>query len=193
MSLLPAFLAFTFITAFTPGPNNILALSTGVRRGFRGALPVVFGICAGFLSMMFLCGLLVFSLSSLSATFMTAMKYAGCLYILWLAWHIAVSKDDGTENARPGADFMTGFILQFVNVKIMIYGMTAYSGFIFPWNHSLVSLLVGMGVLTFIGAAGVVAWALAGAVLQRFFRDHATLMNAVMALLLLACLIPMLG
>ena len=192
MSLLLAFLAFTFITAFTPGPNNILALSTGVRRGFRGGLPVILGICAGFLCVMLLCGALVFSLASLSPTFMTAMKYAGCLYIVWLAWHIATSKDSGNETGA-GADFMTGFILQFVNVKIMIYGMTAYSAFIFPWHRSLASLLAGMGVLTLIGAAGVAAWALAGAVLQRFFRAHAALMNAVMALLLLSCLIPMLG
>ena len=191
MHLLPAFLAFTFITAFTPGPNNILALSTGVQRGFRKALPVILGICAGFLCVMLLCGILVFSLSSLSPAFMTAMKYAGCLYIVWLAWHIVASKD-GQSAERPGADFMTGCILQFVNVKIMIYGMTAFSGFIFPWHRSLATLLAGMVVLTLIGAAGVVTWAIAGAALQRFFRDHATLMNAVMALLLLACLIPML-
>lgn len=191
MPLLPAFLAFTFITAFTPGPNNILALSTGVRKGFRGALPVILGICAGFLCVMLLCGLLVFSLSALSPAFMTAMKYAGCLYIVWLAWHMVASKD--SKNAEnSGADFMTGCILQFVNVKIMIYGMTAFSGFIFPWHRSPATLLAGMVVLTLIGAAGVVTWALAGAVLQRFFRNHAALVNAVMAVLLLACLIPML-
>ena len=58
-SSLSAFLAFTLITAFTPGPNTILSLSTGVQRGFRGSVPVLLGIGAGFLCVMFLCGALV--------------------------------------------------------------------------------------------------------------------------------------
>ena len=40
-SVLSAFFVFTFITAITPGPNNILALTTGGRAGFRGSIPVL--------------------------------------------------------------------------------------------------------------------------------------------------------
>lgn len=191
MSLLPAFLAFTLITAFTPGPNNILALNTGLRCGFRGGLPLIFGICTGFLCVMFLCGLLVFSLSTLSPVFMEGMKYIGCLYIMLLAWHMAFA-GERKNGSRSGTGFMTGFILQFVNVKIMMYGITAYSGFIFFWDRSWTALVVGMAVLTLIGGAGVVTWAFAGSVMQRFFRRQAAVLNVVMALMLLFCLVPML-
>ncbi len=193
LSVISAFLVFTFITAFTPGPNNILALSTGVRRGFRGSLPVVAGICTGFLCVMLLCCALVFSLSSLSARLMTVVRYAGCLYLVWLAWKIATSVPEEETPSGSGADFLTGLVLQFVNVKIMIYGMTACSGFILPWYDSIPALLAGAFILTLIGGAGVLAWAFAGSVLQRLFRRHAKIVNATLAILLLACIIPLLS
>lgn len=193
ISVLSAFLTFTFITAFTPGPNTILSLSSGLRYGFRGSLSVLAGIWTGFLCVMLLCGILVFSLSSVSPVFMEIMKYVGCLYIVWLAWKTATAKSGDNGNAGAGSGFMAGFILQFVNVKIMIYGVTAYSGFIFPWHHSAAALLGGMAVLTLIGSMGTAAWALAGSALQKLFRRHAGLLNTIMALLLLACLIPMLS
>lgn len=39
-----AFLTYAFITAATPGPNNIMSMSNGGRLGFMGALPFNFGI-----------------------------------------------------------------------------------------------------------------------------------------------------
>ena len=83
-SILSAFLLFAFIAAFTPGPNTILALSMGTRHGFRGCFRLLAGICCGFFCGMVLCGILTFSISTLSASFIRLMKYVGCLYIVWL-------------------------------------------------------------------------------------------------------------
>lgn len=190
-AVLSAFLVFMCITAFTPGPNNILAMSAGIRLGFRKSLPVLAGICCGFWGVMLLCCLLTASLTSLSARFVDVMKYASCLYIAFLAWKIAFTKsEDGTAEARTG--FLAGCILQFVNIKVIIYGMTAYSGFILPYDDSLATRIAAVGVLTFFGSTGTVVWALTGALLQRFFRAYARVINTVMALLLLACVVPLL-
>ena len=59
-SVLSAFFVFTFITAITPGPNNILALTTGGRAGFMGSIPVLAGIYGGFFCVMAICGVLSF-------------------------------------------------------------------------------------------------------------------------------------
>ena len=191
LSVLSAFLVFISITAFTPGPNNILAMSAGIQRGFRGSLPILAGICCGFFGVMLLCCLLVTSLSVLSERFVSVIKYAGCLYIAFLAWKVAFARPaEGEQQARAG--FWAGCILQFVNIKVIIYGMTAYSGFILPYDDSALTLIAAMCVLTLFGSAGTVAWALAGSLLQRFFRAHARLVNAVMGVLLLACIGPLL-
>ena len=55
---------------------------------------------------------------------MGVMKYIGAAYILWLAIHIVFSKPS-TENAEQSASFLKGFMLQFVNVKIYMFGVTA--------------------------------------------------------------------
>lgn len=50
-----SFLTYAVVTAVTPGPNNILSMSNGNRKGFRGALPFNFGILVGFSVVMLLC------------------------------------------------------------------------------------------------------------------------------------------
>lgn len=55
---------------------------------------------------------------------MEVMKYIGAAYILWLAIHIAFSRKT-SENTEQSALFLKGFMLQFVNVKIYMFGVTA--------------------------------------------------------------------
>lgn len=186
-----AFVVFIVVTAITPGPNTILALSTGSRRGFRGSLPVLAGICAGFFCVMSICAFLSFSFSVLSPLFVSGMQYIGCIYILWLAWKVATARIS-EKNDTPGTGFASGFILQFVNVKIMIYGMTSYSVFILPYDDSLFMLFGGVCILSLVGSAGTVIWAFAGAMLQHVFQKHARLMNALMGMLLLGCALSLL-
>lgn len=187
LSVIATFLTFTIITAFTPGPNNILALSSGSRYGFKGCMPIVAGICLGFMCVMVACGAMSLYISEISGTFIVFMKYVGCLYIVWLAWSVATSdnKKEGAEQKSSG--FIEGLILQFVNVKIIIYGLTAFTAFILPYYNSVLEILCATLVLTVIGSAGVITWALAGSVLQTFLLRYARIANTVMGLLLLGC------
>ncbi|STK93459.1 putative transporter [Escherichia coli] len=74
------------------------------------------------------------------------MSWAGAAYIVWLAWKIATSptKEDGLQ-AKP-ISFWASFALQFVNVKIILYGVTALSTFVLPQTQAL-SWVVGVSVL----------------------------------------------
>lgn len=123
----------------------------------------------------------------LSASFLQVMRYVGSAYLLWLAWKTAMPKAGGNSGGRAGAGFMTGFVLQFVNVKIMVYGMTAYSAFILPYHDSIVALLAGMCFLTMMGSLGTVVWAVAGASLQRVFQRHACVVNGLLGAMLVGC------
>ncbi|EEB34204.1 translocator protein, LysE family [Desulfovibrio piger ATCC 29098] len=191
-SVLSAFFVFTFITAITPGPNNILALTTGSRAGVRGSIPVLAGICGGFLAVMAICGVLSFSFSVLSASFLQVMRYVGSAYLLWLAWKTAMPKAGDSHGGHAGAGFLTGFVLQFVNVKIMVYGMTAYSAFILPYHDSVAALFAGMFFLTMMGSLGTVVWAVAGARLQGLFRRHARMTNWLLGAMLVGCALSLL-
>lgn len=191
-AVLSAFLAFTFITAFTPGPNNILALSCGSRYGLRKSASIITGICFGFFCVMVLCGVAALSLSSLSELFIGVMKYLGCAYIIWLAWKVGIAETEDSADAGTKESFASGFILQFVNIKIIIYGLAAFSGFVLPYYDSYLAVFVFMLVLSLIGSAGILAWALAGSVLRRFFSVHARIANAVMGVMLFGCAVSLL-
>ena len=52
------------------------------------------------------------------------MKYVGAAYILWLAIHIAIGKPETSKN-QGASSFLKGFMLQFVNIKIYMFGITA--------------------------------------------------------------------
>lgn len=190
-SVLSAFLTFTIITAFTPGPNNILAFSTGAQYGLKRCAPIIAGICAGFLCVMAICGLAVVSASTVSDHFVRWMRYVGTMYILWLAWKVAfpAPQDTITGNDYPG--FARGFILQFVNIKIIIYGLTAFSCFITPYYNSNIETLSFVIILSIIGSSGVITWAITGSALQRIFQRHAVVVNAIMGIMLIACAIGM--
>lgn len=49
------FLIYCFITAYTPGANNLLSMSNAVRLGFRKSIRFNFGILAGFSVVMAVC------------------------------------------------------------------------------------------------------------------------------------------
>ncbi len=78
--LLSAFWTYTLITALTPGPNNILALSAATAHGFRQSIRVLAGMSLGFLVVMLLCAGIAFSLRlSIRQSFICSVGW-GCVY-----------------------------------------------------------------------------------------------------------------
>lgn len=95
---------------------------------------------AGYYVVQILCAIFVYGVNSLLPNAMEVMKYIGAAYILWLAIHIAFSKPS-TENAEQSASFLKGFMLQFVNVKIYMFGVTALTGYVVEYMSSFPALL----------------------------------------------------
>ena len=159
---------------------------TGVARGRSRYIWNRAALCGSSLKRR-MAGVLSFSFSVLSASFLQIMRYIGSACLLWRAWKTAMPKAGGNNGGRAGAGFMTGFVLQFVNVKIMVYGMTAYSAFILPHHDSVAALLAGVCFLTMMGSLGTVVWAVAGASLQSVFQRHARVTNGLLGAMLVGC------
>lgn len=137
---LSSFIIYAIINAFTPGPGNLLALNTSVRVGWKKGKNLLWGIFAGYYAVQILCAILIYGMDRYLNPIMAIMKYVGAIYILWLAIHIARSEpDSGENNQKPS--FCTGFILQFVNVKIYLFGITALTGYISGISELLILYL----------------------------------------------------
>ena len=139
-AVLSNFLIYCVINALTPGPGNILALNIVTNYGYKKGKTLFFGIFAGYYVVQILCAIFVYGVNSLLPNVMEVTKYIGAAYILWLAIHIAFSKPS-TENAEQSASFLKGFMLQFVNVKIYMFGVTALTGYVVGYMSSFSALL----------------------------------------------------
>ena len=181
------FLIYCFVTAYTPGANNLLSMSNAARLGFRRSVRFNLGITAGFLIVMCACTLFSSALYAALPRLQPWMQGLGAAYLLYLAWKMwRASADLETEGGHE-ASFLSGMVLQFMNPKIYIYAVTAMSLYILPVFHAPLALAAFTLVLTAIGASGSYVWALSGAAFCRFFARHTRGVNLAMALLLVYC------
>lgn len=185
MPNLAPFLIYAFVTTFTPGPNNILSMSNGLRFGYRRTLRFLLGIASGFFVLMLLCGLLNLTLAAVVPSLRQWLNILGALYMLYLAWHILRSKpvEEGGEEKSLNT-FKAGFILQFVNMKAILYGITIYSLFIVGTYHDPLSIGVFALLLALGSFVSISCWALGGNLFRNFLRKHYRVFNLVMAGLL---------
>ena len=191
MVVLSNFLIYCVINAFTPGPGNILALNTITNYGYKKGKPLFFGIFAGYYVVQILCAIFVYGVNSLLPHVMEVMKYIGAAYILWLAVHIAFSKKT-SENTEQSASFLKGFMLQFVNVKIYMFGVTALTGYVVEYMSSFPVLLFFELVVATIGTIATCTWIGLGVLIQKFYLRHFRVINIILALTLLECIWGML-
>jgi threonine/homoserine/homoserine lactone efflux protein len=191
--LLLGFLAFVAVMFFTPGPNNIMLMSSGLTHGFRRTLPHVAGVTLGFAFMIASVGVGLGAIFIAYPVLETVLKYAGAAYLVYLAAVIALSAPPSTQapaRRRP-MGFWGAAMFQWVNGKgwvVVIGTITAYAAVAqYPWN-----IVIQTSVSLAVGALSTIAWTLFGSALRsvRGSGRSVRVFNVLMAVLLLASLYP---
>lgn len=181
------------LTVWSPGPNNILLLTTASKYGLKKNLQFMLGIWTGSLSLMVLCGIFSSTLAALVPGIRPVMSCVGALYLLYLAYQTFRRLPPGEGTADKEPTYTMGIFLQLINVKIIIYGLTMFSSFILPYEGRPWVLFLFAFYLMVLGGIGNLIWAFAGNVLKRFYTSHYRMMNGIMALLLVWCALRVLG
>ncbi|MDR3170611.1 MAG: LysE family transporter [Treponema sp.] len=185
-----AFLIYIFLMSFTPGPNNIMSMNNGVQRGFRKGLIFNLGIWVGIFWAMILCLAASAFLYTLIPRIQFPMKIAGAGYMMYLILiTILPAQDHAVRDVK--ASFLWGMILQFINPKLYIYGITSMSSYILPFYGNLFILIGFSLILASMGFAGTIAWSLFGSLFSRLFKEHDRIVKVVMVLLLVYCAVSL--
>lgn len=202
-------LAFSLVSAFTPGPNNLLALAQGANFGYRKTLPHVFGVGFGFAFMLFLMGA---GLGKLFEAFPAAyeiLHWGALAYLVFLAWKIANSKGFHTAGSGNGAEagraegsekaaadskpitFFGSAAFQWINPKAWVAAITLVTTFTDPASYWL-SLVVAGAANVAIAISAVSSWALFGTIVKKWLSDSRRLkiFNWSMAIILLVSVVP---
>jgi cysteine/O-acetylserine efflux protein len=186
MTDLYPFLIYVFVTTFTPGPNNILSMTNAVHFGYRRILGFLAGICVGFYVVMVASGLLNVVLAAALPSIKIWLNILGALYMLYLAYHIIRSKpmEEGEGQGNLNT-FKAGFIMQFLNIKCILYGITVFSLFIIDRYHDPLMIAVFSLILTGVGFVSISSWALGGNIFRKFLKRYYKIFNYVMGGLLI--------
>ena len=192
--LLLAFVVFAAVMYITPGPNNIMLLSSGLTFGFRPTVPHILGVTFGFAFMIGAVGVGLGTVFLAYPILQTILKWGGVAYLVYLAAAIAmagpVKAEEGGRQRGP-MTFFGAAMFQWINAKgwvIVISTITAYAAIAsFPWNIAIQVVL-----FLLLGALSCSAWALFGSALRPLLSSRTAVrsFNITMAVLLLASLIP---
>jgi len=197
---LVALTAFAFVSAVTPGPNNLMMMASGTNFGFARTGPHMAGVIIGFALMVLLVGLGLGAVFGMIPGSMTVLKVASTLYLLYLAWKIAMSAppeiETGKEVAASGAKpltFLQAAAFQWVNPKGWTMALTAAAVYVPPHDRVRGAIVVGLVFLA-TNVPSATIWAAAGVQLRRLIhRPRAyRAFNVIAALLLVASLYPVL-
>lgn len=180
------FLSYVLVTTFTPGPNNIMSMTNANRDGFKKTLNFDLGVFAGFFVMMLACSYFNLLLFNLIPKIKIFMSIIGSAYMIYLAYKIYTSKVvEGESNNTHINSFFTGLMMQFVNVKVILYGLTVVSSFIMPYSSNPAVLILFSLLLASLAFVSTACWAMFGALFQKFLSKYRKAFNTVMSLLLL--------
>ncbi|UHA73232.1 LysE family transporter [Paenibacillus sp. 481] len=180
-----SFLLFVLITSFTPGPNNIMAMAFANTHGFKKTIRFCLGVGVGFFVVTLACIFLNLWLTNLMPIIEFPLTMLGVGYMLYLAFSILTSKDS-SDNKDGGHThfFLIGALLQFVNPKGILFGMTVVATFILPYYSSYFSYLVFSLFLGIVGLMSTCCWSLFGSMFQTFLSQYRQAFNIIMAMLL---------
>lgn len=183
--------AFAFVTSITPGPNNLMLLSSGANFGLRRTIPHALGVGIGFTLMIILVGAGLMQLFDLFPVLNHVLKAMSILYMLWLAWKIAnAAAPDGGDSEPQGKPmtFVQAMLFQWVNPKAWSMALTAIALYA-PDRHIAAILFVAL-IFGLINLPSTSLWAVMGQALRGWLSNPVRLraFNWTMAILLVGSL-----
>ncbi|WP_066497480.1 LysE family transporter [Abyssisolibacter fermentans] len=188
------FLSYVFAVTFTPGPNNIMSMVNASKSGYKKTFKFILGVFTGFFIIMILCSFFNLILFNAMPKIKIFMGILGAVYMTYLAIKIVKSKEEvSNKDEKHISSFITGITMQFVNPKVILYGITVISNFVIPYYKSNVAIILFSIFLAFIALISTSCWALFGALFNKFLSKYRKPFNIVMGLLLIYSAISISG
>jgi len=182
---------FFIVTAFTPGPNNIVASYSGFNFGITKTIPHILGVTLGFTALIISLTIGLINIFKLYPLIQEILKYLGTLFLLYLAFKISFSNSETNSNSENPVKFIETFFFQFLNPKGVIVGIIIVSTYInLDENYLNYSLQVIILALLF-SITSITLWTFVGKFLRKFATNEKFIkyFNYAMSLLLLLSIV----
>ena len=193
MELIAAILLFAASSTVTPGPNNVMIMTSGLNFGIRRSLPHFLGICLGFPVMVLLVGLGFGVVFERFPIVHEVIRILGVAYLLFLAWKIANSSSQSmsSKEASP-LTFLQAALFQWMNPKAWVMATGALAAFTTLSSDLLPQALLIAASFFLVAFPCVGIWMIFGVSLKQVLQNPVYLLwfNRTMAFLLVLSILP---
>ena len=182
---------FWFVTAYTPGPNNVVASYSGFNFGIKKTIPHILGVTLGFTSLVIFLSIGLITVFKLFPIIQIVIKYLGTLFLIYLAYKIAFSANsDDTKKENP-VKFIETFLFQYLNPKGVTVAIIVVSTYV-ELGENYLNYSAQIVFLAFMfSVTSITLWTFVGRFLRKFATNDKFIkyFNYVMSSLLLLSII----
>ena len=182
---------FWFVTAYTPGPNNVVASYSGFNFGIIKTLPHIFGVTLGFTSLVLFLSIGLINFFKLFPIVQVVIKYLGTLFLLYLAYKIAFSSASSEIKKENPVKFIETFLFQYLNPKGVSVAIIVVSNYV-ELGSNYINYATLVVVLAFLfSSTSITIWTFIGKFLRKFatYEKFIKYFYYVMSMLLLLSII----
>lgn len=183
-------LLYLAVSAFTPGPNNLMCMYLGATYGLKGSRRFITGSMLSVLVKALLCGLLNVALASVIPAVIPYLKWAGAAYMLYLAYTMVrggLKKDPAVGEKQGESTYSAGILLQVLNMKSWVSAISVFSVYVVPYTTALWAVLLGAGAMFSLLVAASLCWCLFGRAIKNVYSRYKLPISLLMAASLVYC------
>ncbi len=182
---------FWFVTAYTPGPNNVVASYSGFNFGIKKTIPHILGVTLGFTSLVIFLSIGLINVFKLFPNIQLVIRYLGTLFLIYLAYKIAFSTSSNNTQKENPVKFIETFLFQYLNPKGVTVAIIVVSTYV-ELGVNYISYATQIVVLAFLfSVTSITLWTFVGKFLRKFATNDKFIkyFNYVMSGLLLLSII----
>ena len=182
---------FWFVTAYTPGPNNVVASYSGFNFGIRKTIPHILGVTFGFTSLVLFLSIGLINIFKLFPIIQVVMRYLGTLFLIYLSYKIAFSETSNEAKKENPVKFIETFLFQYLNPKGVTVAIIVVSTYV-ELGENYINYATQIVTLAFLfSITSITLWTFVGKFLRKFATNDKFIkyFNYVMSGLLLLSII----
>ena len=187
LNILFALISFYFVMYVTPGPNNAMVLTSGLKFGFIKSIPHMSGITVGHVLQLVLVCLGLGKIFLIFPELQSILKILCALYLLYLGYRILGSFSKIKEDGSRPLKFHEAALFQLVNPKAWTISTMVASGFL-PENGNLFFSIFFIAIVALvICPLSISPWAAFGSAIRNLVKNNKikALIEYFLAILLL--------
>jgi len=172
LNLFIALVSFYFVMYVTPGPNNAMVLTSGIKFGFSKTIPHMSGITIGHVLQVIVVCLGLGKIFEMFPEFQNILKIICSAYLLYLGYKIIGSFSKIKEDGSRPLSFYEAALFQIVNPKAWTICTMVASGFL-PKNENLfISILFISITALIICPISISVWAAFGSGIKNLIKNN---------------------